>query len=163
MQRLCGDGSLTHLNVRGEVHMVDISNKPATGRRAVAEGVLLVSPEVLARVTRGEVAKGDVLAVARVAAIMAAKRTPDWIPLCHPVHLTAVSVEITPQADGLRIQVEASTTGPTGVEMEALTAVSAGLLTLYDMLKGIDRSMTMNNIRLIEKSGGQSGHFRARG
>jgi len=143
--------------------MVDVGAKRITAREAVAEGFLVVSPEALALVREGRVGKGDVLAVARVAAIQAAKRTADLIPLCHPLPLTSLEVEITeaplPQGTdrGLRCQVTARTTAPTGVEMEALTGVQVGLLTLYDMLKSADRAMTIGPVRLLYKSGGRSG------
>jgi cyclic pyranopterin phosphate synthase len=154
---------LSHLNARGEVYMVDVGAKPATAREAVAEGFLALSPEALALVREGRSGKGDVLAVARVAAIQAAKRTAELIPLCHPLPLTALEVEIgeapLPQGvgQGLRCQVTARTTGPTGVEMEALTGVQVGLLTLYDMLKSADRAMTIGPVQLLRKSGGRSG------
>ncbi len=150
---------LTHLNARGEAHMVSVGDKPETLRRAVAEGVLLASPDVCRRVLQGGTPKGDVLAVARVAAIMAAKRTAEWIPLCHPIPLTAVTVDIVVESDRVRLRAVTETRAATGVEMEAMTAVTAGLLTLYDMLKGIDRSLTMTDVKLLEKSGGRSGHF----
>ena len=154
---------LTHLNRAGEVHMVDVAAKPTTVREAVAEGFLALAPEALALVREGQAGKGDVLAVARVAAIQAAKRTAELIPLCHPLPLSALVVEISetplPDGSGLGLRCEASvrTTGPTGVEMEALTAVQVGLLTLYDMLKSADRAMTIGPVRLLRKSGGRSG------
>ncbi len=146
--------------------MVDVAAKPATAREAVAEGFLRLAPEALALVRQGAAAKGDVLAVARVAAIQAAKRTAELIPLCHPLSLAGVEVEILeaplPEGGGmgLRCLVTARTTGPTGVEMEALTAVQVGLLTLYDMLKSADRGMTIGPVRLLEKRGGRGGVWR---
>lgn len=150
----------THLNHAGEVHMVSVGHKEETSRLAVAEGYLVGSPEILAKVAEGKTPKGDILAGARVAAIMAAKRTSEWIPLCHPIPLTAVTIEIFHEHDRLRIQATTRTRAVTGVEMEALTAVSAGLLTMYDMLKGMDRTLTMTDIRLLQKSGGASGNFK---
>jgi cyclic pyranopterin phosphate synthase len=139
--------------------MVDVGDRPATARQAVAEGFLRMDPSALALVLEGRAPKGDVLAVARVAAIQAAKRTSELIPLCHPLPLSAVQVLIEPSCDGagLRIEVCASTTAPTGVEMEALTAVSVGLLTLYDMVKACDPAMVLGPMRLLRKSGGRSG------
>jgi cyclic pyranopterin phosphate synthase len=151
---------LPHLNAAGEVHMVGIEGKPTTLRRAVAEGGLRTRPDVVARVMSGTMPKGDVLAVARVAGIQAAKHTADWVPLAHPIPLTGVSVEIAAEADGFRVRAEVRTEAATGVEMEALTAVAATLLTLYDMMKKADRAMVLGPIRLLEKSGGQSGDFR---
>jgi cyclic pyranopterin phosphate synthase len=157
--------SLSHLNSRGEVHMVDVAAKPATARQAVAEGFLALAPEALALVRDGRAGKGDVLAVARVAAIQAAKRTAELIPLCHPLPLSSLAVVIAEaplpdgSAVGLRCEATAGTTGPTGVEMEALTAVQVGLLTLYDMLKSADRAMTIGPVRLLRKSGGRSGDW----
>jgi cyclic pyranopterin phosphate synthase len=153
--------NLSHLNSRGEVHMVDVGGKAATVREAVAEGYLAVAPEALALVREGRAGKGDVLAVARVAAIQAAKRTWELIPLCHPIALSGVSVQLEPAADGsgLRLEASARTTGSTGVEMEALTAVQVGLLTLYDMLKSADPAMTIGPVRLLRKSGGRHGDW----
>lgn len=150
---------LSHLSARGEVHMVEVGDRPATDRRALAEGFITMAPDVLALVLEGRASKGDVLAVARVAAIQAAKRTWELIPLCHPIGLTGLEVEIEPAADGsgLRLQVTARTTGSTGVEMEALTAVSVGLLTLYDMVKSADPAMTIGPVRLLQKDGGRHG------
>jgi len=149
----------THIDARGAARMVNVGDKAVTERGAVAEGWLAASPDVLARLRRGETPKGDVMAVARVAGIMAAKRTAEWIPLCHPLPLTAVEVEIAVQADGIAVAARVRTHAPTGVEMEALTAVSATLLTLYDMLKALDRTMELGPVRLVEKWGGRSGHF----
>lgn len=153
--------SLTHLDDQGHVRMVDVADKPETRRVARAEGRIAMQPSTLRAVLEGSHAKGDVLATARLAGIMAAKRTADWIPLCHPLMLSSVVVDIVPDADGqgLRCEVGVETTGRTGVEMEALTAVSATLLTLYDMCKAVDRGMVMKDIRLLEKTGGQSGHW----
>lgn len=152
---------LTHYSARGEVHMVDVSERAATDRQALAEGYLRLDPAVRERLLRGEAAKGDGLAVARVAAIQAAKRTWELIPLCHPIALTGLEVTIAPtaEADGLRLEVRARTNGPTGVEMEALTAVSVGLLTLYDMLKSADPAMTIGPVQLLRKSGGRHGDW----
>lgn len=151
--------SLTHLNAAGEVHMVEVGDRPATRREASAEGVLRLRPDVLALVLEGRAPKGDVLAVARVAAIQAAKRTWELIPLCHPIALSGVDVVIEACSDGsgLRLEASARTTGSTGVEMEALTAVQVGLLTLYDMLKSADPAMTITGVRLLSKSGGRHG------
>jgi cyclic pyranopterin phosphate synthase len=151
---------LSHLNARGEVHMVDVAAKAATVREALAEGYLRLAPAALALVREGTAAKGDVLAVARVAAIQAAKRTAELIPLCHPLPLAAVEVTIEPEAGALRVLARVRTTAPTGVEMEALTAVQVGLLTLYDMLKSADRAMTIGPVRLLEKHGGRGGSWR---
>ena len=151
--------ALSHLNGRGEVHMVEVGDRPLTRREARAEGTIRMAPEVLALVLEGKAPKGDVLAVARVAAIQGAKRTSELIPLCHPIALSGVEVEIGPAADGagLRLEACARTTGSTGVEMEALTAVQVGLLTLYDMLKSADPAMTIDAVRLLSKSGGRHG------
>ena len=153
---------LTHLNADGEVHMVEVGDRPSTRREATAEGLIQMGPQVLALVLAGQAPKGDVLAVARVAAIQAAKRTWELIPLCHPIALSGVEVAIEPSADGagLRLQATARTTGSTGVEMEALTAVQVGLLTLYDMLKSADPAMTITGVRLLSKSGGRHGDWR---
>jgi cyclic pyranopterin monophosphate synthase len=146
--------------------MVDVAAKPTTARQAVAEGFLALAPEALALVREGRAGKGDVLAVARVAAIQAAKRTAELIPLCHPLPLSSLEVVIAeavlPDGAGLGLRCEATagTTGPTGVEMEALTAVQVGLLTLYDMLKSADRAMTIGPVRLLRKTGGRSGDWR---
>ena len=150
---------LTHLDEAGAARMVDVGGKPATERRAVAEGRILVSPNALTALREGSLAKGDALAVARVAGIMAAKRTADLIPLCHPLALSAVSVDLAIEADGVRAIATVRTVGPTGVEMEALTAVTGALLTLYDMMKAVDRAMTVTEVRLIEKRGGRSGDW----
>ncbi|WP_037914138.1 cyclic pyranopterin monophosphate synthase MoaC [Sulfobacillus thermosulfidooxidans] len=153
------DNYPNHLNERGEVHMVDVGSKAITERMARAQGVLLASPSICQAVQEGRIPKGDVLAVSRVAGIMAAKRTGEWIPLCHPLPLTATEIVITVQTDRFVVESTVRTTAPTGVEMEALTAVSASLLTLYDMLKAMDRTMVITDILLLEKDGGRSGHF----
>ncbi len=155
------DKSLTHLNERGEAHIVDIADKQATRRRAVAGAELSATPETVTAIMGGSLKKGDALAVARVAGIMAAKKTSELIPLCHPLALTHVEVDIR-QADSGTIAISASaeTTGQTGVEMEALTAASVAALTLYDMAKALDRAMTISNVRLMEKTGGKSGEYR---
>jgi cyclic pyranopterin phosphate synthase len=156
-----GPARLTHLNAAGEVHMVEVGDRPATAREAVAEGFIAMAPATLALVLEGRAAKGDVLAVARVAAIQAAKRTWELIPLCHPIALSGVGVQLEPAADGsgLRLEASARTTGSTGVEMEALTAVQVGLLTLYDLLKATDPAMTIGPVRLLRKSGGRHGDW----
>jgi len=156
-------GSLTHLGASGEANMVDVGSKAETERTAVASGAVRMLPETLAVILAGDARKGDVLGTARLAGIMAAKRTSDLIPLCHPLLLTKVSVDI--EADealpGLRVTALARVSGKTGVEMEALTAASVACLTIYDMAKAIDRSMTISDIRLLEKTGGKSGDYRA--
>ena len=151
----------THLDDSGAAHMVDVGAKPATRRRAVAGGRIAMSAEALAAIRSGNAPKGDVLSTARIAGIMAAKRTSDLIPLCHPLALTKVSVEFDWEDTGISVRTTAETTGPTGVEMEALTAASVALLTLYDMAKALDRAMILSDIRLLEKSGGRSGAWRA--
>jgi len=154
---------LSHLNEKGEARMVDVSEKAVTSRTAIAEGLVLMAPETLSLILKGKAEKGDVLATARIAGIMGAKRTAELIPLCHPLPLTQVTLDFTPQADpvSLRVEATAKVEGKTGVEMEALTAVTVACLTLYDMCKAVDRSMTFSGIRLIEKTGGRSGAFRA--
>lgn len=145
--------------------MVDVSGKPSTERVAIAEGHVLMQPETLAVVRSGNAKKGDVLGAARIAGIMAAKRTHELIPLCHPLALSQVEVEAVPDGKlpGVRVTARVKVGGQTGVEMEALTAVSVACLTIYDMVKAIDRGMRVEGIRLVEKSGGKSGHFRAEG
>ena len=154
--------SLTHFDAAGQAHMVDVSDKAVTTREAVAEGCITMSTETLA-LAQGGAAKGDVMGVARLAGIMAAKRTADLIPLCHPLPITKVSLDLTPDTalPGLRITATVRTTGQTGVEMEALTAVSVACLTVYDMLKAAEKSMTIEGIRLMRKSGGKSGFYEA--
>lgn len=149
--------TLTHFDVSGQARMVDVSEKPATPRVAVAEGRLLMAPATLALVREGRAGKGDALGVARLAGIMAAKRTADLIPLCHPIALSQVAVDLAPEDGGVRITATVRTTGPTGVEMEALTAVSVAGLALYDMLKAADKGMTLTAVRVRLKDGGASG------
>jgi cyclic pyranopterin phosphate synthase len=151
--------ALTHLDAAGKARMVDISEKTPTARTAVAEGYIAMSPAALATVRGSTVAKGDALAVARVAGIQAAKRTTDLIPLCHPLPLTAVAVDFELNADGVRAEATVSTTWGTGVEMEAMTAVSVALLTIYDMVKAVDKAMVIHDIRLLSKTGGKSGDW----
>jgi len=152
---------LTHLDTKGAARMVDVGGKGITERRAVARGLLRVSPATRALVRDGATPKGDVLAAARLAGIMAAKKTSELIPLTHPLPLTHAAVEITIQQDGLAIEATVSTSAQTGVEMEALTAVSVAGLTLYDMLKSVERGARLTDIRLVEKTGGKSGTYRA--
>ncbi len=154
---------LTHIDASGAAHMVDVSAKPATGRSATATGFIAMQPATLALVTAGTAKKGDVLATARIAGIMAAKRTSELIPLCHPLAITKVSIDLTPsvQPCGIAVSATVRVSGPTGVEMEALTAVSIACLTLYDMLKAAERGMTIRDIRLTEKTGGKSGTWLA--
>lgn len=154
---------LTHLDEQGAAHMVDVSAKDVTRREATATGHIAVSAEALAAIRDGALAKGDALAVARIAGIMAAKRTSDLIPLCHPLPIASVSVDLQLGENGIDCTATVVTTGKTGVEMEALTAVSVALLTLYDMAKALDRGMTIGPIRLLAKSGGRSGDWRADG
>jgi cyclic pyranopterin monophosphate synthase len=156
-------GDLSHLNERGEAHMVDVSDKAVTARTAIAEGYVRMKAETLALIREGTAAKGDVLATARIAGIMAAKRTSELIPLCHPLPVTKVKVDFeeTATPPGLRIEALVKVTGQTGVEMEALTAVSVACLTIYDMLKAVDKAMSFEGIRLVEKTGGRSGTYRA--
>ncbi len=150
---------LTHLDETGRAHMVDVGDKPDTERRAVARGEVHMRPETLALIQAGAMKKGDVLTVAQLAGVMAAKRTSDLIPLCHPLPLTHIDVQIEPDPSlpGVRITASARTTGKTGVEMEALTAVSVAALTVYDMAKAVEKTMHIQNIRLVEKHGGRSG------
>ncbi|HEY2770690.1 MAG TPA: cyclic pyranopterin monophosphate synthase MoaC [Solirubrobacteraceae bacterium] len=156
---------LTHLDEQGQARMVDVGEKPATERRAVAQAVVRVSRETAAAVEAGDAPKGDVLGVARIAGIQAAKRTSELIPLCHPLALSFVGVQGTIDADAgeIVLTAEARTTGPTGVEMEALTAASVAALTVYDMVKGIERGAEIASVQLLEKSGGRSGHWRRGG
>jgi cyclic pyranopterin phosphate synthase len=148
---------LTHLDARGRARMVDVSAKPVTRREAVAEAFVRMRPATVAQIAAGSLPKGDVLAVARLAGIMAAKRTPELIPLCHPLALSSVTVDVVPGASGVRIESRVAVDGRTGVEMEALTAVSVAALTLYDMCKAVDRGMTIEGVALVEKRGGRSG------
>jgi cyclic pyranopterin phosphate synthase len=154
---------LSHLNARGEAHMVDVSEKPITSRTAVAEGYVTMAPATLDMILDGTAPKGDVLATARIAGIMGAKKTSELIPLCHALALSNVLVEFSPDRanSSLRVEAIAKVDGKTGVEMEALTAVSVACLALCDMCKAVDRSMSFSGIRLIEKTGGRSGTFRA--
>ena len=154
---------LTHFDAHGQAHMVDVAEKGETRRIARATGTVFMQPATLALIESGDAKKGDVLGVARIAAIQAAKRTPDLIPLCHPIALTRIGVEfaIDRERACITCEVTAETVGRTGVEMEALTAVSVGLLTLYDMCKAADRGMRFEAIRLLEKEGGKSGHWQA--
>ena len=154
---------LTHIDASGESHMVDVGDKAETIRVAVAEGFVKMKPETLALIRDGNAKKGDVIGTARLAGIMAAKQTANLIPLCHPLMLTKVAVDITEDAalPGLRVEAMVKLSGKTGVEMEALTAVSIACLTIYDMAKAADKAMEIVNIRLLEKSGGKSGDFKA--
>jgi cyclic pyranopterin phosphate synthase len=154
---------LTHLDDQGHARMVDVSQKPATAREAVAAGRILMRPETLALALSGDGKKGDVRAVAEIAGVMAAKKTAELIPLCHPLALSKIAVEVseTRGGTGLTVTARVATTGPTGVEMEALTAVSVACLTLYDMLKAVDRAMVIEAVRLLEKTGGASGDFKS--
>jgi len=154
--------ALTHLSSAGEAHMVDVSNKAETKRVAKAQGAVVMARETLRLALVGEAKKGDVFGVARIAGIMAAKRTHELIPLCHPLPLSQITVEIAPDEalPGLRVVAQAGVTGKTGVEMEALTAVSVACLTIYDMLKAVDRGMRIEDVGLVEKSGGASGDWR---
>jgi len=155
------DNTLTHFNEKGHVHMVDIGGKAVTHRKAVAEGRITMAPGTLEMIKGGHHKKGDVLGIARIAGIMAAKRTADLVPLCHPIMLTGVNVDLLPQTDSSSVYCRATTetSERTGVEMEALAAVQIALLTIYDMCKAVDRGMEMAGIRLIHKSGGQSGEW----
>ena len=156
---------LSHINQHGEVHMVDVGHKDITSRTAIATGALVTLPQTMQLVKQGQTRKGDVLATARLAGIMAAKKTADLIPLCHPLALTRITVDIEEDAElpGFRVTALAAVRARTGVEMEALTAVSTACLTLYDMLKAVDRTMIISRIKLLEKHGGQSGSFTATG
>ena len=154
---------LTHFDDQGRAHMVDVSDKAVTARIAVAEAHVRMAPDTFALITEGRAKKGDVIGVARLAGIMGAKKTPDLIPLCHPLPVTKVSVDLMPDADlpGLRIEATVKTTGQTGVEMEALTAASTAALTVYDMCKAVDRAMEIGGLRVILKDGGKSGRYEA--
>ncbi len=154
---------LTHFDAKGDAHMVDVSGKAVTSRVAVAEGYIKMARETFEIITEGRAKKGDVIGVARLAGIMGAKKTPDLIPLCHPLPVTKVAVELTPAPDlpGLRIEATVKTTGQTGVEMEALTAVSTAALTVYDMAKAVDKAMEITGIRVMLKDGGKSGRYEA--
>ncbi|CAM5380873.1 Cyclic pyranopterin monophosphate synthase OS=Afipia felis OX=1035 GN=moaC PE=3 SV=1 [Afipia felis] len=154
--------SLTHIDAKGEAHMVDVSAKDATERVAVAEGFVVMNADTLRLIVEGNAKKGDVLGTARVAGIMAAKRTSDLIPLCHPLAISKVTLDITPDDSlpGCRVEASVKVTGPTGVEMEALTAVSVACLTVYDMIKAVERGVHIEGIRLLEKRGGKSGVYK---
>jgi len=156
---------LTHIDSRGQARMVDVGSKPVTEREAVARGKVIMSPTTLHLILEGKTSKGDVLAVARVAGIMAAKRTGELIPLCHPLNLSYAGLEFRPHPDKgiLEIEARVKTSGQTGVEMEALTAVSVAALTIYDMCKVVDRGIVITDIRLVEKSGGRSGVWQREG
>jgi cyclic pyranopterin phosphate synthase len=154
---------LTHLDASGQANMVDVSDKEVTSRTAIAEGYVVTKPETIAIIKSGDAKKGDVLGAARLAGIMAAKRTHELIPLCHPLMITKARVEciIDEALPGVRVTAEVRVAGQTGVEMEALTAVSVACLTIYDMVKAVDKDMRIEGVRLLEKSGGRSGHYRA--
>jgi cyclic pyranopterin phosphate synthase len=156
---------LTHLDESGAANMVDVAEKPVTGRVAVAEGAVVMAPATLDMIRKGNAKKGDVVGTARIAGIMAAKRTHELIPLCHPVALSAITVEVEPDdaLPGLRVRATAKVADRTGVEMEALTAVAVACLTIYDMAKAVDRGMEVTSIHLVEKRGGRSGTWRRRG
>ncbi|MEM1432875.1 MAG: cyclic pyranopterin monophosphate synthase MoaC [Pseudomonadota bacterium] len=151
--------SLTHLDAQGRAQMVDVSGKATTARRAAARAFIEMAPETLRLIAEGTLPKGDVLAVARIAGIQGAKRCSDLIPLCHPLPLTKVTVDLVPQATGVEIRTECRVSGQTGVEMEALTAASVAALTLYDMCKAVDRGMRISTVELLEKEGGRSGRW----
>ena len=158
-----GKSALTHIDAKGEARMVDVSAKPDTERMAVAEGRVIMTSKTLDMIVSGNAKKGDVLGTARLAGIMAAKRTSELIPLCHPLALSKVTLDIAPDAKlpGCRVVATVKVKGPTGVEMEALTAVSVACLTIYDMVKAVERGIHIESIRLVEKKGGKSGHYRA--
>ena len=158
-----GENALTHIDAKGEARMVDVSTKPATERTAVAEGRVAMSTATLDLIVSGNAKKGDVLGTARIAGIMAAKRTSELIPLCHPLALSKVTldIELDNKLPGCVVRATVKVTGPTGVEMEALTAVSVACLTIYDMIKAVERGVRIEGIHLIEKIGGKSGHYRA--
>jgi len=160
-----GSGSLTHMDENGNARMVDVTDKPPTERSAVARGRVLMRPETIRLIQTGSIPKGDVFSVARVAAVMAAKRTADIIPMCHPLSITAVEVSFAgdPGRGVIDIEARVKAWGKTGVEMEALTAVSAAALTIYDMCKAVDKDMTLTDIRLVAKTGGRSGTYRRGG
>jgi len=155
--------ALTHLGAKGEANMVDVGDKAETTRTAIAEGFVIMQPQTLEMILAGDAKKGDVLGTARIAGIMAAKKTHELVPLCHPLLLTKVAVDIEPDRDlpGLKVTALARVSGKTGVEMEALTAASVACLTIYDMAKAADRAMVISGIRLVEKTGGKSGDYKA--
>lgn len=151
------DGELTHLNDAGEVHMVDVGGKESTRRSAIAEGQVVMSPDVVEKFFAGGLSKGDAAAVARVAGIMGAKKTSELVPLCHPIALESIEISLEQAGHGIQITATVTTTGQTGVEMEALTAVSTTALTIYDMVKSVERGVTIESIRLRKKEGGRTG------
>ena len=155
--------ALTHFDTKGDAHMVDVSDKQITARVAVAEGHITMAPQTYEIIAQGKAQKGDVLSVARLAGIMGAKKTPDLIPLCHPLAISKVAVELTldPDLPGVRVEATVKTTGQTGVEMEALTAVSVACLTVYDMAKAVDKAMQIGGTRVVLKDGGKSGRYEA--
>jgi cyclic pyranopterin phosphate synthase len=155
--------SLTHIDADGSARMVDVGAKAETRRLAVAAGRIIMTPEALAAIRAGDAPKGDVLGTARIAGIMAAKRTGELIPMCHPLVLDAVSLDFAFEDDAIRASATVSLTGRTGVEMEAMTAVCVALLTIYDMAKALDKGMVIDEVRLVEKQGGKSGHWKAEG
>lgn len=152
---------LTHLDEKGQARMVDVSEKAHTERSATATATIFMQPETLQMIVEGKHKKGDVMATARIAGIMAAKRTPDLIPMCHPLMITSVKVELTPNLENSSVEIEATckTVGQTGIEIEALTSASTAALTLYDMCKAVDRGMVIDQVKLLEKIGGKSGHW----
>ncbi|MGB5556643.1 MAG: cyclic pyranopterin monophosphate synthase MoaC [Paracoccaceae bacterium] len=154
---------LTHFDAKGDAHMVDVSDKAATARIAVAVGSIKMAPKTLDIIIKGQASKGDVLGVARLAGIMGAKKTAELIPLCHPLPITKAALDLTPDPDlpGIRVEATVKTAGQTGVEMEALTAVATACLTIYDMVKAVDKSMTIGDIRVVLKDGGKSGRYEA--
>jgi cyclic pyranopterin monophosphate synthase len=155
-------GKLSHIDAKGEAHMVDVSEKSVTSRTAVAKARVMMLPKTLALITTGTAKKGDVLATARIAGIQAAKKTSDLIPLCHPLMISKVSVDFTiVEPDAIDVTALVKVEGKTGVEMEAMTACSVACLTLYDMVKAVDRDVTITDLRLVEKDGGKSGHYRS--
>jgi cyclic pyranopterin phosphate synthase len=153
---------LTHFNASGEAHMVDVGSKASTTREGVAEGRIYMEPETLKKIMEGSHKKGDVLGIARVAGIMGCKKTPELVPLCHPIMITSVDLELVPEPEKSAVYCKATVrcNGQTGVEMETLTAVQVALLTIYDMCKAVDRGMVISEVGLLEKSGGKSGHWR---
>jgi cyclic pyranopterin phosphate synthase len=156
---MADERELSHLNEAGEVRMVDVGNKAVTDREAVAEGFVVMSPDLTERFFAGDLPKGDAAAVARVAGIMGAKRTAELIPLCHPIPLTGVELSLEPSGRGIRVIASVRTTDRTGVEMEAMTAVAVASLAIYDMVKGVERDVTIETVRLLSKSGGRSGKW----
>lgn len=163
MARKAPSRSLTHIDAAGEARMVDVSDKSATARLAVAEGRVVMARQTLDLIVSGNAKKGDVLGTARIAGIMAAKRAAELIPLCHPLALSKITVDIVPDASlpGCLVRASVKVSGPTGVEMEAMTAVSVACLTIYDMIKAVERGVRIEGIHLVEKQGGKSGHYRA--